>query len=70
LSDCAPFAIDSSACDPIRLVADENFNGGIVRGILRERPDADLGASRIRSWSALLILQVLEWAAQEGRIVL
>ena len=26
----------------IRLLADENFNGGIIRGLLRRNPEVDL----------------------------
>lgn len=54
----------------IRFLADENFNGKIVRGVLRERPDADL----VRVQDTVIYRspdpKLLEWAAQEGRIVL
>jgi hypothetical protein len=39
----------------LRLAADENFNNDIVRGLLRRKPDDPT---------------VLEWAAQEGRVLL
>jgi predicted nuclease of predicted toxin-antitoxin system len=52
------------------LLSDENFNGEIVRGLLRRRPDLDL----VRVQDVGLIghddPSVLEWAAQEGRILL
>src|SRR5258708_35990205 len=52
----------------IRFVADENFNGAIVRGLLRRNVDVvrvqDVGLR------AQPDLQVLEWAAESGRVVL
>ena len=39
----------------IRLAADENPNNDIIRGALRQQPDLDI---------------VLEWAAQEERVLL
>ena len=54
----------------IRFLADENLNGKILRGIRREQPDADI----IRVQDTLLYQSfdpdVLEWAAQDKRIVL
>jgi predicted nuclease of predicted toxin-antitoxin system len=54
----------------IHLLADENFNGRIVRGVRRERPEADL----VRVQDTAIYQDddptVLEWAAQEGRILL
>lgn len=54
----------------IRFLADANFNGRIVRGVLRERPDADI----VRVQDTVIYQAddptVLEWAAQEGRILL
>ena len=54
----------------IRFAADENFNGDIVRGLLRRRPDTaivriqDVGLSRAAD------VVVLEWAANEGRVLI
>lgn len=54
----------------LQLLADENFNNQIVRGILRRNPDVDI----VRVQDIGLIEAddptVLEWAAQQGRVVL
>lgn len=54
----------------MRLLADENFNGAIVRGLIRRLPDVDL----VRVQDVGLIHAddptILEWAASEGRILL
>ena len=54
----------------LRFVADEDFTRVIVRGILRARPDIDL----VRVQDVGLRTQddavVLEWAAQEKRVLL
>ncbi len=54
----------------LRFVADENFNNNIVRGLLRRQPELDL----VRIQDVGLISAddptVLEWAAQEGRVLL
>ena len=54
----------------LKLVADENFNNDILRGILRRNPD--LGILRIQDvgLSGADDPTVLEWAAKEGRILL
>ena len=53
----------------LRLAADENFNGNIVRGLRRRSPDLDI----IRVQDVGLLgaddASVLEWAAKEGRVV-
>lgn len=54
----------------IRLLADENFSGKILRGILRDRPDADIIRVQDTAIYQAPDPQVLDWAAQEGRIVL
>lgn len=54
----------------IRLLADENFNGKILRGVRRERPDADIVRVQDTALYQASDVEVLEWAAQEGRIVL
>ncbi len=54
----------------IRFLADENFNGRILRGIRRENPDADILRVQDSSVYGASDPQVLEWAAQEGRILL
>ena len=54
----------------LRFIADENFNNNIVRGLLRRQPELDL----VRIQDVGLISAddptVLEWAAQEGRVLL
>ncbi|MBI5961369.1 MAG: DUF5615 family PIN-like protein [Chloroflexi bacterium] len=54
----------------IRFLADENFNGRILRGLQRERPDADIVRVQDTVMSQAPDPQVLEWAAQQGRILL
>ena len=54
----------------IRFLADENFNGRILRGVLREHPDADIVRVQDTALYAAPDPQVLEWAAQEKRVVL
>lgn len=54
----------------LALAADENFNNDIVRGVRRRCPTIDL--LRIQDVGLLSAgdVSVLEWAAQQGRIVL
>lgn len=54
----------------LRLAADENFNGRIVRGLRRQLPDLDLVRIQDSEISGADDPSVLEWAAREGRIVL
>lgn len=54
----------------LRLAADENFNAGIVRGLLRRLPDLDIVRVQDVGLSGADDPAVLEWAAREGRIVL
>src|SRR5690242_6460103 len=53
-----------------KLLADENFNKQIIQGLLRRQPDLDI----VRVQDVELGGQddpiVLEWAAQENRVVL
>jgi hypothetical protein len=53
-----------------RFLADENFNNQIVRGILRQKPGVDLVRVQDVGLSGVDDPSVLEWAAQENRIVL
>lgn len=54
----------------IRLAADQNFDNDILRGLKRRKPDLDIvraqdaGLSRAPDWV------ILEWAANENRILL
>jgi hypothetical protein len=54
----------------LRLLADENFNNDIVRGIRRRNPAADLVRVQDEGLSGADDPTVLEWAAQAGRVVL
>ncbi len=54
----------------VTFLADENFSGRILRGLLRENPTIDV----IRVQDTVLYQAedpvVLEWAAKEGRVLL
>lgn len=50
--------------------ADENFDGKIVRGLVRVLPDLDLVRVQDTSLAAAGDDEVLAWAAREGRVVL
>lgn len=54
----------------LRLAADENLNNDIVRGLLRRRPDLDIVPIQAVGLSGADDPTVLEWAAQEGRVLL
>ncbi|MEO0532476.1 MAG: DUF5615 family PIN-like protein [Cyanobacteria bacterium P01_A01_bin.123] len=54
----------------LRLLADENFNNQIVRGILRRRSDIDIVRVQDVGLSKTDDRVILEWAAQKGRILL
>jgi predicted nuclease of predicted toxin-antitoxin system len=54
----------------IRFLADENFNGKILRSLLREQPETDIVRVQDTAIYEAPDPQVLEWAAQEGRILL
>lgn len=54
----------------MRVLADENFNGQIVRGLLRRCPDLDLVQVEQVGLAAADDPVVLEWAAAQNRIVL
>ena len=54
----------------LRLVADENFNGAIVRGLLRAAHGLDIVTIQDAGLTASPDPDVLEWAASNGRILL
>jgi hypothetical protein len=54
----------------IRFVADENFNGDIVRGMLRREPALDLLRVQDVGLSGADDPTVLAWAAAQGRVLL
>jgi hypothetical protein len=54
----------------LRLAADENFNGAIVRGLLRATPDLDIVTVQESGLTGAPDPDVLEWAAAMGRVLL
>jgi Domain of unknown function (DUF5615) len=54
----------------IRLAADENFNGIIVRGLLRRNPSLDILRVQDTEISEADDPTVLEWAARQGRVLI
>ncbi len=55
----------------LRLLADENLNNDIIRGLLRRNPELDI--VRVQDVAGLAGADdpvLLEWAAQSGRILL
>jgi hypothetical protein len=54
----------------LQLVADENFNNNIVRGILRRKADVDIVRVQDIGLSHAGDPVILEWAAQQGRVLL
>ena len=53
----------------LRLAADENFNGDIVRGLLRRNPKLDIIRVQDVGLSGADDPSVLQWAADQGRIL-
>jgi len=54
----------------LRLLADENFNGSIIRGLLRRKPEVDVVRVQDVGLSGGDDRLVLAWAAHEGRVLL
>jgi len=54
----------------LRLLADENFNGSIIRGLVRRKPEIDLIRVQDAGLSGADDHAVLAWAAREGRVLL
>ena len=54
----------------LRLAADENFNGDIVRGLLRRNPKLDLVRVQDVGLSGANDPSVLQWAADQGGVLL
>ncbi|MBI3536554.1 MAG: DUF5615 family PIN-like protein [Chloroflexi bacterium] len=54
----------------LRFAADENFNGDIVRGVLRRNPDVDIIRIQDVGLSGTKDDTLLEWAAKQDRILL
>src|SRR5438477_12419999 len=54
----------------LRLLADENFNGDIVRGLLLRQPDLDIVRVQDAGLAGADDPDILAWAAENDRIVL
>lgn len=54
----------------LKFLADENFDNTIVRGLFRRNPTLDIVRVQDVGLSGKDDPTVLEWAAQEGRILL
>jgi hypothetical protein len=54
----------------IRLLADENFNADVVRGLVRRVPEIDLVRAQDVGLGGVDDVVLLDWAAGEDRIVL
>lgn len=54
----------------LRFAADENFNNAILRGLVRRNPDLDIVRVQDVGLSGVDDPGILEWSAQEGRILL
>lgn len=54
----------------VRLLADENLNHNIVRGLVRRKPTVDIVRAQDAGLSGADDATVLAWAANNGRIVL
>ena len=53
----------------LRFAADENFNGDIVRGLLRRNPKVDIVRVQDVGLSGADDPSVPQWAAEQGRII-
>ena len=53
----------------LKLLADENFHGDIVRGLRRRYPDMDIERVQDVGLSGREDSAILAWAAQETRIL-
>lgn len=54
----------------IRFLADENFNGDILRGLLRRRPDLDIVRVQDTDLFGAIDPDILAWAADHERVLL
>lgn len=54
----------------LRLLADENFDNDVVRALLRRNPNIDIVRVQDVGLSKTPDPIILEWAAQEGRVLL
>lgn len=58
------------ACCVIRLLTDENFDGDILRGLVRRMPALDVARVQDVGLAETPDPTILAWAADEGRVVL
>lgn len=54
----------------MKLLADENFRGAIIRGLLRRRPEIDLVRVADVGLGEADDPTILQWAAASGRLLL
>lgn len=54
----------------LKLIADENFDNTVVRGLFRRSPEIDILRVQDVGLSGKNDPTILDWAAQEGRILL
>ncbi len=54
----------------IKLAADENFDGDVLRGLLRRQPDLDVVRVQDVQLAQTPDATILAWAATEGRVLL
>ncbi len=54
----------------LRLLADENFNGDIVRALLLRQPDLDIVRVQDVGLAGVGDPDILAWAAENDRIIL
>ncbi|HEX2622804.1 MAG TPA: DUF5615 family PIN-like protein [Phototrophicaceae bacterium] len=54
----------------MKLLCDENFDNTVLRGLLRRNPDFDIVRVQDVGLMGADDPEILEWAANEGRIVL
>jgi hypothetical protein len=54
----------------LRLLADENFNGDVLRGLSRRQPDLDIVRAQDVGLTGADDPDILAWAAENSRIVL
>ncbi|WP_347242249.1 DUF5615 family PIN-like protein [Nostoc sp. FACHB-892] len=54
----------------LKLLADENFDNTVVRGLFRRSPEIDIVRVQDIGLSNKDDPTILDWAAQEGRILL
>jgi predicted nuclease of predicted toxin-antitoxin system len=54
----------------LKLAVDEDFDNDIIRGLLRQEPELDILRMQDAGLAGAKDPTVLEWAAQEGRVLL